>query len=104
MGLFERYLSLWIALAIVVGVVLGGLLPDLASWIASLEVARINLPIAVLIWGMIVPIMLAVDFSAIGGMREQRRGLLITVAMNWLIKPLTMTALAWVFIRGVFAA
>ena len=104
MGLFERYLSLWIALAIVVGVVLGGLLPDLAAWIASLEVARINPPIAVLIWGMIVPMMLAVDFSAIGGMREQPRGLLITVAMNWLIKPLTMTALAWVFIRGVFAA
>ena len=74
MGLFERYLSLWIALAIVVGVVLGGLLPDLAAWIASLEVARINLPIAVLIWGMIVPMMLAVDFSAIGGMREQPRG------------------------------
>ena len=104
MGLFERYLSLWIALAIVVGVVLGGLLPDLAAWIASLEVARINLPIAVLIWGMIVPMMLAVDFSAIGGIRQQPRGLLITVAVNWLIKPLTMTALAWVFIRGVFAA
>ena len=88
MGLFERYLSLWIALVIVVGVVLGGLLPDLAAWIASLEVARINLPIAVLIWGMIVPMMLAVDFSAIGGIRQQPRGLLITVAVNWLIKPL----------------
>ena len=103
MGLFERYLSLWIGLAIVVGVVLGGVFPDLASWIASLEVARINVPIAVLIWGMIVPMMLAVDFSAIGGIRQQPRGLLVTVAVNWLIKPLTMTALAWLFIRGVFA-
>jgi ACR3 family arsenite transporter len=104
MGVFERYLSLWIGLAIVAGVVLGGLLPDLATWIASLEVARINLPIGVLIWGMIVPMMLAVDFSAIGGIRQQPRGLLITVAVNWLIKPLTMTALAWLFIRGLFAA
>ena len=104
MGVFERYLSLWIGLAIVAGVVLGGLLPDLATWIASLEVARINLPIGVLIWGMIFPMMLAVDFSAIGGIRQQPRGLLITVAVNWLIKPLTMTALAWMFIRGLFAA
>ena len=104
MGVFERYLSLWIGLAIVAGVVLGGLLPDLATWIASLEVARINLPIGVLIWGMIFPMMLAVDFSAIGGIRQQPRGLLITVAVNWLIKPLTMTALAWLFIRGLFAA
>ena len=104
MGLFERYLSLWIALAIVAGVVLGGLLPDLAAWIASLELARINLPIAILIWGMMFPMMLAVDFSAIGGIRQQPRGLLITVAVNWLIKPLTMTALAWLFIRGLFAA
>ena len=87
MGLFERYLSLWIGLAIVVGVVLGGVFPDLASWIASLEVARINVPIAVLIWGMIVPMMLAVDFSAIGGIRQQPRGLLVTVAVKWLIKP-----------------
>ena len=103
MGLFERYLSLWIALAIAVGVLLGGVFPDLASWIASLEVARINVPIAVLIWGMIVPMMLAVDFSAIGGIRQQPRGLLVTVAVNWLIKPLTMTALAWVSLGGLCA-
>ena len=103
MGLFERYLSVWVGLAIVAGVLLGGLFPDLAGWIASLEIARINLPIAVLIWGMIFPMMLAVDFSAIGSIRQQPRGLLITVAVNWLIKPLTMTALAWLFIRGLFS-
>ncbi len=103
MGLFERYLSLWIGLAIVAGVVLGGLLPDLAVWIASVEVGRINLPIGVLIWGMILPMMLAVDFSAIKGIRRQPRGLLITVVVNWLIKPLTMTAIAWLFIRGLFS-
>ena len=103
MGLFERYLSLWIGLAIVAGVVLGGLLPDLAVWIASVEMGRINLPIGVLIWGMILPMMLAVDFSAIKGIRRQPRGLLITVVVNWLIKPLTMTAIAWLFIRGLFS-
>ena len=104
MGLFERYLSVWVGLAMVAGVVLGGLLPDLAGWIASLEIARINLPISVLVWGMIFPMMLAVDFTAIGDIHQQPRGLLITVAVNWLIKPLTMAALAWLFIRGLFSA
>ena len=104
MGLFEQYLSLWVGLAIVVGVVLGGLFPDLADWIASMQFANINLPISVLVWGMIFPMMLAVDFNAIGGIRQQPRGLLITVAVNWLIKPFTMTALAWLFIRGLFSA
>ena len=86
------------------GVALGGLLPGLGVGIASLEAAGINLPIAVLIWGMIFPMMLAVDFSSIGGISQQPRGLLITAAVNWLIKPLTMTALAWLFIRGLFSA
>ena len=104
MGLFERYLSLWVGLAIVAGVALGGLFPGLGAAIAALEAAGINLPIAVLIWGMIFPMMLAVDFSSIGSIRQQPRGLLITAAVNWLIKPLTMTALAWLFIRGLFSA
>ncbi len=104
MGLFERYLSLWIALAIVAGVVLGWLVPAAATSIAALQVSGINLLIAVLIWGMIFPMMLAVDFSAIGSIGSQPRALLVTVAVNWLIKPLTMTALAWLFIRGLFSA
>ena len=104
LGFFERYLSLWVGLAIMAGVALGGLLPGLGVGIASLEAAGINLPIAVLIWGMIFPMMLAVDFSSIGGISQQPRGLLITAAVNWLIKPLTMTALAWLFIRGLFSA
>ena len=99
----ERYLSLWIALAIGAGVGLGALFPDVAAGLAALEAAGINLPIAVLIWGMIVPMMLAVDFSSIGAIRQQPRGLLVTVAVNWLIKPLTMTGLAWLFIRGLFS-
>ena len=103
MGLFERYLSLWIGLAIVAGVLLGWLLPGAASTITALQLSGINLLIALLIWGIVFPMMLAVDFSAIGGIGRQPRGLLVTVAVNWLIKPLTMTALAWLFIRGLFA-
>ena len=104
MGIFERYLSVWVALAILAGVALGAAVPAWPEAIASLEVAGINLPIALLIWGMIYPMMLAVDFAAIGGLSRQPRGLLITVVVNWLIKPFTMTALAWLFIRGVFSA
>ncbi len=109
MGIFERFLSLWVALAIVAGVALGALFPGAAAAIEALQVARINLPIALLIWGMIYPMMLAVDFAAIasngkGGLRRQPKGLIITVAVNWLIKPLTMTALAWLFMRGLFGA
>jgi ACR3 family arsenite transporter len=104
MGIFERLLSLWVALAIASGVLLGALFPAAAEAIAALEVARINLPIALLIWGMIYPMMLAVDFSSIAGLSRQPKGLVVTVVVNWLIKPLTMTALAWLFMRGVFAA
>jgi len=104
MGIFERFLSLWVALAIVSGVALGALFPGAAQAIADLEVARINLPIALLIWGMIYPMMLAVDFNSLAGLKRQPRGLVITVVVNWLIKPLTMTAIGWLFMRGLFAA
>ena len=104
MGLFERYLSLWVALAIVAGVALGALLPGLSEAVAGFEFARINLLIALLVWGMIYPMMLAVDFGAIAGLRHQPKGLVVTVVVNWLIKPLTMTAIAWLFIRGLFGA
>ena len=82
MGLFERYLSLWIALAIVAGVLLGWLIPAAATTIAALQVSGINLLIALLIWGMIFPMMLAVDFSAIGSIGSQPRALLVTVAVQ----------------------
>jgi len=104
MGVFERYLSLWVALAMGTGVALGALFPSSAGAIASLEVARINLPIALLIWAMIYPMMLAVDFGAISQLRHRPQGLIVTVVVNWLIKPFTMTALAWLFLRGVFGA
>ena len=103
MGVFERFLSLWVALAMAAGVALGALFPALAGAIASLEVARINLPIALLIWAMIYPMMLAVDFGSITRLRHRPRGLIVTIGVNWLIKPFTMTALAWLFLRGLFA-
>ncbi|MEA5412195.1 ACR3 family arsenite efflux transporter [Synechococcus sp. BA-120 BA3] len=104
MGIFERFLSLWVGLAIVAGVALGALAPQLAAAVGAFEFARINLLIALLVWGMIFPMMLAVDFGAIAGLRRQPKGLVVTVVVNWLIKPLTMTAIAWLFIRGLFAA
>lgn len=104
MGIFERFLSLWVALAIAAGVTIGALLPQLSEAVAAFEFARINLLIALLVWGMIFPMMLAVDFGAIAGLRRQPKGLLVTVVVNWLIKPLTMTAIAWLFIRGLFSA
>ena len=103
-GIFERFLSLWVALAIVAGVSLGALFPSIAEALTALEFARINLPIALLIWGMIYPMMLAVDFSSLGGLGRQPKGLVVTVVVNWLIKPLTMTALAWLLIRVLFGA
>lgn len=104
MGIFERFLSLWVALAIASGVGLGAAFPGLAEAIAELQVAGINLPIALLIWGMIYPMMLAVDFGSLNGLRRQPKGLIVTIVVNWLIKPLSMTAIAWLFIRGLFAA
>ena len=104
MGFFERFLSLWVALAIMAGVTFGALFPSFAEAVAALEFARINLPIGLLIWGMIYPMMLAVDFNSLGGLRRQPKGLFVTVVVNWLIKPLTMTALGWLFIRGLFSA
>jgi len=104
MGLFERWLSGWVALAIAAGIVLGQLFPGLFTALAAVEVARINLVIAVLIWLMIFPMMLAVDFSAVGRIRSEPQALIVTLVMNWLVKPFTMALLAWWFIRGLYAA
>ncbi len=103
MGLFERYLSLWVALCIVVGVLLGNVAPDTFAMIANLEIARVNLVVAVLIWVMIYPMMVQVDFSSIKSVGQKPRGLILTLGVNWLIKPFTMAALGWLFFKGVFA-
>ena len=99
MSLFERYLSVWVGLSIIVGVILGNVLPELFSALAALEVARVNLVVAVLIWIMIYPMMVQVDFSSIRDIGERPKGLIITLVVNWLIKPFTMTALGWLFFR-----
>jgi arsenite transporter len=103
MSIFERYLSLWVALCIVVGVLIGKTLPGLAQFVGGLEVAHVNLPVGVLIWIMIIPMLMKIDFSKIGEVRQQKAGIGITLFVNWAVKPFTMAALAWIFIRHVFA-
>ncbi|QYK13342.1 ACR3 family arsenite efflux transporter [Shewanella rhizosphaerae] len=104
MGLFERYLSVWVGLAIVAGVGLGYLLPQQFALIASFEYASVNLLIAVLIWVMIYPMMVQIDFSAVKDVGKRPKGLLLTLVVNWLIKPFTMALLGWLFFRVLFAS
>ncbi len=103
LGFFERYLSLWVALCIAAGVALGQLIPAVPNVLGEMEVAQVNLPIAVLIWAMIYPMMVQVDFKSILGVRRHPKGITVTVVVNWLIKPFTMFAFAWFFLDVVFA-
>ncbi len=103
MGLFERWLSLWVGLCIVAGVIAGNIAPDLFAQIAGFEVAHVNLVVAVLIWLMIYPMMIQVDFSAIKDVGRKPKGLVMTVVINWLIKPFSMAAIGWLFFQGIFA-
>ncbi|MCA0994207.1 ACR3 family arsenite efflux transporter [Alloyangia pacifica] len=103
MGRFERLLTLWVALAMVAGIVIGLLAPGLVQAIAAAEVASINLVVAVLIWAMVYPMMVGVDFGAVAGVARQPKGLLVTLVVNWLIKPFTMALLAVLFFEHVFA-
>ena len=100
---FERYLSLWVALSIAAGVALGQVLPGLFGALASLEIASVNLPVALLIWAMVYPMMVAVEFGSLSRVAEEPKGLLITLAVNWLIKPFTMALLGVVFFKYLFA-
>lgn len=103
MGVFERFLSLWVALCIVVGVVLGNVLPEVFNYIAKLEYAHVNLLVAVLIWLMIFPMMVQVDFKSIKDVGKKPKGLILTLVINWLIKPFTMAALGVLFFKFFFA-
>ncbi|GAA4900217.1 ACR3 family arsenite efflux transporter [Ferrimonas pelagia] len=103
MGQFERWLSLWVGLAILAGVGLGSLAPDAFAVLAGWEVAGINGVIAVLIWVMILPMMAQIDFQSVKQVGRQPKGLLLTLAVNWLIKPFSMAAIGWLFFRVVFA-
>jgi len=104
MGIFERYLSVWVGLCILVGVALGNALPDYFQLIASYEWAHVNLVVAVLIWIMIYPMMVQVDFSAIKDVGKKPKGLILTLVINWLIKPFTMAALGWLFFKVFFVS
>lgn len=103
MGIFERYLSVWVALCILAGVLLGNLSPQFFQTIAALEYGQINLVVAVLIWLMIYPMMVQIDFSAIKDVGKKPKGLILTLVMNWLVKPFTMAALGWLFFKVFFA-
>jgi ACR3 family arsenite transporter len=102
MSRFERYLTLWVALCIGAGVTLGHVFPAPFHAIGGLEVARVNLPVAGLIWLMIVPMLLKIDFAALGQVREQWRGVGVTLLINWAVKPFSMAALGWLFISHLF--
>ena len=103
MGTFERYLTIWVGLAITAGVLLGSVFPGPVSLIAQLEIARVNLPVAILIWVMIYPMMVQIDFASVKQVGKKPRGLLLTCVINWLIKPFTMALLGWLFFRIIFS-
>ena len=103
MSVFERYLSAWVFLCIVVGIALGQFLPGVFHAIGAMEVAHVNLPVGLLIWVMIIPMLVKVDFGALGQVRRHVRGIGVTLFVNWLVKPFSMALLGWIFIRHGFA-
>ena len=103
LNLFERYLTAWVAICIVVGIALGQGLPGVFQAIGAMEIAKVNLPVGILIWVMIIPMLLKIDFGALHHVKAHIKGIGVTLAINWLVKPFSMAFLAWFFIRGVFA-
>ena len=103
MTIFERYLTVWVFLCIVVGIALGQLLPGPFQAIGRMEIAKVNLPVGLLIWVMIIPMLLKVDFGALSEVRKHWRGIGVTLFVNWAVKPFSMALLGWIFIRHVFA-
>jgi ACR3 family arsenite transporter len=103
MNLFERYLTIWVFLCIVAGVLLGQFLPDVFHALAAWEIARVNIPVGVLVWVMIIPMLLRIDFGALHQVKQHMRGIGVTLFVNWAVKPFSMAFLGWLFIRHVFA-
>jgi len=103
MSIFERYLTLWVAICIVTGIALGQLLPELFHMIGKLEYAQVNLPVGLLIWIMIIPMLVKVDFGALHEVKQHVKGIGVTLFVNWLVKPFSMAFLGWFFIRNLFA-
>ncbi|HEB80802.1 MAG TPA: arsenical-resistance protein, partial [Chromatiales bacterium] len=104
MGFFERYLTLWVFLCIAAGIGLGRLLPEVFHAVGGMELAQINLPVAVLIWLMIIPMLLKVDLKSLGEVRRHWRGVGVTLFVNWAVKPFSMALLGWLFIGHLFRA
>ncbi len=103
LGFFERYLSIWVGLCIVIGIALGQMFAPAVQVIGAMEVAHVNLPVGLLIWVMIIPMLIKVDFAALGDVRRHLRGIGVTLFVNWLVKPFSMALLGWLFIRHLFA-
>ena len=103
MGIFERYLSVWVGTSIITGVILGNLFPGVFSQVADIEFAHVNVVIALCIWVMVYPMMVQVDFSSIKDLGERPKGLILTLVVNWLIKPFTMAGLGWLFFKILFS-
>src|SRR5471030_184558 len=103
LNLFERYLTAWVAICIVVGIALGQSLPGVFQAIGAMEIAKVNLPVGLLIWVMIIPMLLKIDFGALHQVKGHIKGIGVTLAINWLVKPFSMAFLAWLFIRHLFA-
>jgi len=103
MSVFERYLTVWVFACILVGIAAGQLFPGLFQAVGRMEIARVNLPVGFLIWVMIIPMLVKVDFTALGEVRQHVRGIGVTLFVNWLVKPFSMALLAWIFVRHLFA-
>ena len=103
MSVFERWLTVWVGLCIVAGVALGQMFPGLFQALGRMEVAQVNLPVGLLIWVMIIPMLMKIDFAALGQVKDHWRGIGVTLFVNWAVKPFSMALLAWIFIRQVFA-
>jgi hypothetical protein len=103
MSVFERYLTVWVFLCIVAGIALGQVLPGVFQAIGRMEVAKVNLPVGLLIWVMVIPMLVKVDFGALGQVRQHMKGIGVTLFVNWLVKPFSMALLAWIFVRHWFA-
>ena len=103
MSFFERYLTAWVALCIVIGIALGQGMPGVFKAIGAMEIAKVNLPVGLLIWVMIIPMLLKIDFAALHQVKEHVRGIGVTLVINWLVKPFSMALLGWLFIRVLFA-
>ncbi len=104
LGFFEKYLTLWVALCIVAGILIGNFALESVSILSNLEIFSVNIPVAILVWLMIYPMMLQVDFSSLKNVGKQPKGLILTVIVNWLIKPFTMAFFAWIFFSKIYAA